>query len=743
MNHRKKMTIGGILSVVFLSLLIQLVPVHANAESVNTLTKYFPENKPVVDKLPLPQNLVSEWWKYFDVTNPLFAKHLEQASQEYSALLVPLSPDESKEASYQLNRFLNSLKTLQELYNSPPQKANTEQHPFQESYSINEWLAIAIQLRKQTLIVEDKKERLAYETMQLKTREKHLDTLKIAYLNLDNAEENKISLGFELMAERFAINVDTEQLRLKQALFEQDDEQLKKLQLLNKTASEQLSSDKDLIDELDTEQQKLRSKLNKAQKSFRQINLETVIENNPLSLSNARLQAQKTISTSLEVASLEVQLQVIDAKQVLSMLLATKPGDDLSSIQEKLTLWRAQALENKQNAQSWYKDTETELDQAQERMITLVAENTEGMESAERTENRQRIEILKQRISLAQACLVSLKQMEIDRYTLQNLTQVIEQKISDHSGKWQRFFDWSDVQFTSLKKSLVGWSSQPLFTIGETPVTVSGLFQVAIILSVASFLSALFRKGMKRLTERSERNMKGHSISAFYSIGRLAHYVILLLGIIIALASIGLDFTNLAIVAGALSLGVGFGLQSIVNNFVSGLILLFEGTIKIGDFVELESGVMGVVQEINVRSTQIKNVTDNIDIIVPNSLLVSNKVINWTLQEKNRRIHVPFRVAYGTDKEIVKKAVLEAAARVPYTHKPKYTDAAHCWLVKFGDSSLDFELVVWIEREAVLRPGMIQALYLWEIETSLNEHKIEIPFPQRDIHIRSIVEDNT
>ncbi|MCF7970042.1 MAG: mechanosensitive ion channel [Methylococcaceae bacterium] len=176
--------------------------------------------------------------------------------------------------------------------------------------------------------------------------------------------------------------------------------------------------------------------------------------------------------------------------------------------------------------------------------------------------------------------------------------------------------------------------------------------------------------------------------------------------------------------------------QSIVNNFVSGLILLFEGTLKVGDFIEIESGVTGLVKGINVRSTLI-NTNDNVDIIVPNSVLVGNRVTNWTLREANRRIHVPFGVAYGTDKELVKKAVLEAAARVKYTHTFKRAESVQCWLVNFGESSLDFELVVWINQDAVRRPGAVHAAYMWEIETSLTEYGIEIPYPQRDLHIRS------
>jgi small-conductance mechanosensitive channel len=113
-------------------------------------------------------------------------------------------------------------------------------------------------------------------------------------------------------------------------------------------------------------------------------------------------------------------------------------------------------------------------------------------------------------------------------------------------------------------------------------------------------------------------------------------------------------------------------------------------------------------------------------------------MINWTLRETDRRIHVPFGVAYGSDKDLVKKAALEAAESVPHTLSNERRKTS-VWLVNFGDSSLDFELVVWLQPQAVKRPGAVQADYLWAIETSLHKYGIEIPFPQRDLHVRTVL----
>ncbi|MBT8144477.1 MAG: mechanosensitive ion channel [Gammaproteobacteria bacterium] len=255
--------------------------------------------------------------------------------------------------------------------------------------------------------------------------------------------------------------------------------------------------------------------------------------------------------------------------------------------------------------------------------------------------------------------------------------------------------------------------------------------RVAFIVFIAIWISRLLRHALNRIGARGEGTQ-----SAFYTVGRLLHYVIIAASIVIGLSSIGLSFANLAIVAGALGVGIGFGLQSIVNNFVSGLILLFERSLKVGDYVELESGVGGVVREINVRSTLI-NTNQNLDILVPNSEFVSGRLINWTHKESSRRMHIKFGVAYGTDKELVKKAALEAAAAVTHTVKDNPLKRPDVWLTNFGDSSLDFELVIWVKQASVRRPAMVQSLYMWEIESALGRAGIEIPFPQRDLHIRS------
>jgi len=189
------------------------------------------------------------------------------------------------------------------------------------------------------------------------------------------------------------------------------------------------------------------------------------------------------------------------------------------------------------------------------------------------------------------------------------------------------------------------------------------------------------------------------------------------------------------ILGGAIGVGLGIGLQGFFGNLFAGVVILFERSVKVGDFVDLQSGVMGRVSEISMRYTRITT-NDSVDMFVPNSELTGGRVINWSYGTQIRRIHVPFGVAYGSDKETVRDAGIAAARSVDGT----IFDAGRVpevWLTGFGDSSLNFELVVWVSRELLLSPSRTQAKYLWALETELAERGLQIPFPQRDIHLKT------
>jgi small-conductance mechanosensitive channel len=292
--------------------------------------------------------------------------------------------------------------------------------------------------------------------------------------------------------------------------------------------------------------------------------------------------------------------------------------------------------------------------------------------------------------------------------------------------------DASSTAAESTWQFIRDWLGAPLVDVGDIQLTSFDLIHITIILTVAWWVSKLGRRGIERVSAMRP-NMNRASV---YTLSRLLHYVVMTVGFLIGLSAIGLDLSKFALFASALGVGVGFGLQTLVSNFIAGLMLLFEKSLKVGDYIELESGIVGEVREINIRSTVITT-NDNIDIVVPNNVFVNGHVMNWTMRDVYRRIHVKFGVAYGTDKDLVRRAVLEAAASVTHTLTNDESRNPQVWLTGFGDSSLDFELIVWLTSDAVKRPGAVNADYMWAIETALAKYGIEIPFPQRDLHLRS------
>lgn len=271
-----------------------------------------------------------------------------------------------------------------------------------------------------------------------------------------------------------------------------------------------------------------------------------------------------------------------------------------------------------------------------------------------------------------------------------------------------------------------------LLKLGDTEVTISLIIAACVVVVISFVLAMLARKGIHRLANRMGDGRRG----VMYIIERLSFYIVLVIGLMSGLSVVGIDLTHLSVFAGALGVGIGLGLQGVVKEFVSGLALMFDRSMNVGDFVEINNGLAGEVVEIGTRATRIVT-NDKVDIMVPNSNFIEGQLTNWTRGGATRRVRIPFGVAYGSDKETVRKAALEAAASVPFSLPEDDIKKRQVWLVGFGDSALNFELVVWPNLEAVKRPSAMTAAYNWAIEDALRKYNIEIPFPQTDLHLRS------
>jgi len=267
-----------------------------------------------------------------------------------------------------------------------------------------------------------------------------------------------------------------------------------------------------------------------------------------------------------------------------------------------------------------------------------------------------------------------------------------------------------------------------LFEINKTAVTPSSIVMFLLFIAVFGMASHLLQRLLKAHVFSRLRIDEGIQ----YTLTRITHYLIMIIGAVIAFQFIGIDLTGLAIILGFLSVGIGFGLQNITSNFVAGLILLLERPIKVGDRVMVGSQE-GDVVEIKMRSTTIRTL-NNVAVIVPNSEFVSSKLENWSYGDQKVRLDVDVGVSYESDLETVIRSLMEVAAEHPEVLKNPAPDVLHRG---FGDSAWNMRLRIWLEHPR--RHPEVQSDINCAIVRKFQRNGVEIPFPQRDLHVRSPV----
>jgi small-conductance mechanosensitive channel len=270
------------------------------------------------------------------------------------------------------------------------------------------------------------------------------------------------------------------------------------------------------------------------------------------------------------------------------------------------------------------------------------------------------------------------------------------------------------------------------FASGAWVASAARLLMALVIVAGAFLFARILGAGLRKLRDRAPVGAP-----LIYIVEKLAGYAVVLAGIFVGLSTLGVNLTSLTVFAGAVGVGVGLGLQGIVREFVSGLVVIFDPLVHVGDFVELDNGVRGEIAEVGPRATRLRT-NDGLNVVIPNSKLIESQVTNWTHKGGTRRMHVPFSVAYGVDKELVREVVLNAARALSFTLPDADRRKTQVWMTGFGDSGLGFELVVWPTLDAVRRPSAMQAAYTWAIDDALKAAGIEIPYPQMDLRVRTL-----
>ena len=293
--------------------------------------------------------------------------------------------------------------------------------------------------------------------------------------------------------------------------------------------------------------------------------------------------------------------------------------------------------------------------------------------------------------------------------------------ISNSLSQSKNFFDQFKGYFTST-----------LFVFNEQSISFLSLVKAILLIIFGFLIGSLYKKWIYKISNRWP-NMSQMLLKLTSNVG---FYLIVFITTMISMGSLGIDMSSISLIAGALSIGIGFGLQTVVSNLIAGIILMFERTIRIGDIIEIDALLKGTVTDIRIRSTTIKTF-DNIDIIIPNSSFIQNNVINWTLDDVTRRLHIPFGVAYGTKIETVKEVILTELDNCDLVYIKDVKDKEP--EIRFDNMNMnrvELELLVWVKANDKFRPNSLKSDFLILIYNSLYKHNIEIPFPQLDLHLK-------
>lgn len=675
---------------------------QSNAEAQNT-------------EVPNPSSLKLNWWEYFEVKDPQeFSQRLSTISQQLYALLPRLTGQEHDTATALVNNIIMHFNSLLAIKQQPPVESPLPQ-PFLKTYTIEQQLEINHQIKIATIEKKSEEEELEHIKERITKMQKHLDALLVPYLAQSTPSTEKMMAGLEIMANKTALASVQEQLKQAYKRLE-----VQKIRLSN--LQKELDASQELLNFKQFDANQLEADIKKAQAELDRKQAELLkLENNAYDMAsqypqekNARhLFNQKLVRATAARALAWTRLAFQNLKYNLYMHLNKRFNTSHKEMNDKLKDWNEHLEKISLQAKEWKKTALREQDSVRQDYAALIAQH-ESSDSKQMKLNQAR----------RQESLDTLSALQLLEYEISNSYWIMDQ-LEKYIKTDSSFLEMSWINLTNAFSKtwefIESCFHYTLFKIGELPITLLSLFRIAVILIISFLLSKVLRTALMTFG-----NSRGNvTASTLYTLGRLVHYFALIIGVLLALVSIGFDFSNLVLVASALTLGIGFGLQSFANNFICGLCILFERNLKIGDYIELQSGTYGKVTEIHVQNTVICT-SEGVEIVIPNSELTNHTLINYTMNNDFRRLNITFSVANDADKNLVRKIVAEAAKRVPCTAPVSEYGTPQVWLKKFDKYSLEFCLAVWVDYKHKSYTDSKEADYLWEIETALREHSIPL-----------------
>ncbi len=671
--------------------------------------------------VPQPMNLTPNWSDFLNENIEERTHAILQHIESYAPLFH--SPQETQKFNKRSAEIASQLIVLTYLNKNKIEKPASQVWLPKESYTLHEYIQISDIIRSLSAEIHLKKSEInklkttaiafrqtlnntfvAYSSLPINSLERLLEGLKV------------LSIGLRMKAyEAELAKVENQLLatKLKNKRYEEERAIINKRLNLEVSYAELQKMRKETREAF----RDIQTQIQELEKKSASLNASVVAENS----NDHAMRLNQLILAGLQMRekTYHAKLRFLEAQELLSEQIRNHAPIDYAQAIHPLRSFIDSALVQ---STDWETQIANEMDYVGKE---IIASNEKPTESA--------FIPYEETLKLSLSNRAYLDELNRQIYHLDLMLTLINRHVAIKESFFQQITYHTKSLLQNLLSTIHEWLDFSLFDIAGTPITLVGILKAAIIILLTFWLSSFTNHGLEQLAKKGKNNRE----PTIYLLKHIIHYMFILAGILVALASLGLTLQNVAIVLGALGIGIGFGLQSIVNNFLSGLMILFERNIKIGDYIELENGKYGKVMEINIQNTCILT-SEGTDILIPNSSLIDTNIINWTKRDPFQRLHIPFSVAYGTDQEVISLAACEAALKVPSTlvNIPGIPNP-ETWLVKFGESSLEFELIVWVNIFRAAGKCSLKASYLSEIERALKAHKINIPFPQRDIHLRT------
>lgn len=671
---------------------------------------FFPKGASSPPEPPNPYDLKINWWDYYDVDSKTLLERQKASVDYYEQLSQKLSAEENQTVQGYFDRIEKGLTLLIEL---KMQQVAIVQPVIpikvDKKYTYQEWIGLSKKMLEERESLEYLKLRLSLANSSYKSSGRDVDSRFSAYLKQANTSPNRLVDGLTIIQGRILVAIEKIQIVNLKKLVQKKTTEIAGLQEQIKNSYQTIDFSTANIEEID-------AKLAEAKAQEREANSKFIFsyEHSPGEEEKSALSDETLLNNKIEYEISRVNVINLEMQKIMVGWAKHNQKINRKELTQQIQHWRSTIDDIR--AEIPYSENSSELI-LQQSLKSIALQNETYVEDFSSNQS----------LELAQAAILKIEQLKNILYVnnfLADQLDVIKRRSSFNP------FDWISAawdNFVSFFQANAKWFQQGLFKIGELPITPFGIIKFILIIVISIFAGNFARHFIHRIGRKQSRI----GTASIYLLSRMSYYTIVVLGILIAGYTIGLDLTIFAYVAGALAIWVGFSLQSIFHNFISGMIVLITKTVRINDVIELDTGEVGTVTDLNLRTTVLRT-GDGKDIIIPNADIVNKKFLNLTLSSYTIRIRVPFRVGLNEDKNKIAEIVIQAAKKVEITSD---ITEPELWFVGYGDNYLKLELAVWINTIIQAKTASRASQYYWAIDDVLRENGIAIPIPSQSIQI--------